>query len=337
MVVRVAVVGAGIIGCSTALRLLQSYGDRCDVTLISDKFSPDTTSDKASAIVLPFDITPSKLGNAVDGVGDIEIWLKDTVEHIRSLYDSPDGGKMGIALVHMYEASEVESTATPWWSKYSYGFKRVEPEEQAQLFIPPKYKTVLSFTSFNLDCRLYLPQLLERFRQLGGKTLRRKIDHLSDLKEYDIVINCTGLGSASLVPDPTVYPVRGDAVSVHAPWIKHTTVMISKDGSMTTVTVRAADVMLGNTAVATDNAEPSSDAIDKILKNCSTFMPSLSQATILQSWVGLRPMRSKIRLERDTSFTDNVVIHCYGHGSKGIAYHWGCAVEIDALVKEFIT
>ena len=44
---RVCVVGAGIIGLSTAVVLSESRVNdrRVDVTLVSDKFSPDTTAD----------------------------------------------------------------------------------------------------------------------------------------------------------------------------------------------------------------------------------------------------------------------------------------------------
>lgn len=49
---RVAVVGAGVMGLSTALCVSQ-LAPRCSVTVIADKFSPDTTSDVAAGMLIP--------------------------------------------------------------------------------------------------------------------------------------------------------------------------------------------------------------------------------------------------------------------------------------------
>jgi D-amino-acid oxidase len=35
-----------------------------------------------------------------------------------------------------------------------------------------------------------------------------------------VIVNCTGLGSKTIVPDPAMYPQRGDLVHVDAPWVK---------------------------------------------------------------------------------------------------------------------
>lgn len=50
----VVVVGAGVIGLSTALHLLERFAPgTLDLTVVSDKFSPDTTSNKAGALIFP--------------------------------------------------------------------------------------------------------------------------------------------------------------------------------------------------------------------------------------------------------------------------------------------
>ena len=50
---RVAVVGAGIIGLSTAV-CIQELEPTVDVTLISEKFSPETTGDGAAGVWGPY-------------------------------------------------------------------------------------------------------------------------------------------------------------------------------------------------------------------------------------------------------------------------------------------
>ena len=49
---RVAVIGAGVVGLSTAV-LIQRHIPRADVTIIADKFDKDTTSDGAAGIFRP--------------------------------------------------------------------------------------------------------------------------------------------------------------------------------------------------------------------------------------------------------------------------------------------
>ncbi len=54
---RVAVVGAGIIGLSSALHITEIFPDRMKVDVIADKFSPDTTSDLTGMLLMPFDLS----------------------------------------------------------------------------------------------------------------------------------------------------------------------------------------------------------------------------------------------------------------------------------------
>lgn len=51
-VFRVGVLGAGIVGLTSALELLDSFPS-CQVTIIADKFNQDTTSDGAAGIFRP--------------------------------------------------------------------------------------------------------------------------------------------------------------------------------------------------------------------------------------------------------------------------------------------
>ena len=44
--------------------------------------------------------------------------------------------------------------------------------------------------------------------QAGGRVQRRKINDLSELAEFDVVVNCMGLGSKELFHDDKLFPVR---------------------------------------------------------------------------------------------------------------------------------
>lgn len=69
---RVAVVGAGAIGLSTALHI-QDRIRNCDVTIIADKFSPSTTSDGSAGLWTPF-IVPDKQKEIIKQVFNTSVW-----------------------------------------------------------------------------------------------------------------------------------------------------------------------------------------------------------------------------------------------------------------------
>ena len=41
-----------------------------------------------------------------------------------------------------------------------------------------------------------------------------------ELADYDLVVNCSGLGAATLFGDTSMFPIRGHVIRVRAPWIK---------------------------------------------------------------------------------------------------------------------
>ena len=66
MAASVAVVGAGVCGLSTAVCILQR-DPTVRVTVIADKFSPDTCTDGAAGVIMPFTaVKPFELQRFVD-------------------------------------------------------------------------------------------------------------------------------------------------------------------------------------------------------------------------------------------------------------------------------
>lgn len=59
---------------------------------------------------------------------------------------------------------------------------------------------------------------MNKFFELGGKIIEREVNTLNEITEddYDVIINCTGLGSRYIVPDLKVVPIRGQVARVRA-------------------------------------------------------------------------------------------------------------------------
>jgi D-amino-acid oxidase len=51
---------------------------------------------------------------------------------------------------------------------------------------------------------------------------------------------------------------------------------------------------------------------------------------VIEQQVGLRPARTRIRVERE-QLGATTLIHNYGHGASGVSLSWGCAKDVVAL------
>ena len=108
--------------------------------------------------------------------------------------------------------------ATPWFKILHPELESLSLEEIKSYGFPPRMHTVWKFNAFVINPQKYLQYLTQRFRESGGHLIQKKIQNLDELShDYDIIINCTGLGARELVGDLTVYPVRGQIVEVQGP------------------------------------------------------------------------------------------------------------------------
>ena len=336
MSAQIAVVGAGVVGCSVAVNLQEKFGDKVNVTVISECFSPNTTSDKAGAIILPFDVRSEGKIDAVNSE-NIKRWTRETFRYYDSLYFSEETGDVDLQLVHGYYSEENfrEGERDPWWAELTPGFRHVQSEEKIKMRIPSKFQVVYSFNTYIINGRNFVPWLMKKIERNGGHFVQKKVKDISELSSYDIVVNCTGMGSVELVGDTSIYPVRGDAVIIKAPWIKQFYFLIGKE-NYTYIFPRSSNILLGGTGEKNNWSDvPKKEASDAILKRCSDVVPSISCAQILDTWAGLRPVREIIRLEKEEETSGKpVVIHCYGHGGQGLTLAWGCANDVVKIVVD---
>jgi D-amino-acid oxidase len=52
-----------------------------------------------------------------------------------------------------------------------------------------------------------------------SRFLNKRIGNISELCDYDYIVNCTGLGSQDLADDLNMEPVSGHLLRVEAPWV----------------------------------------------------------------------------------------------------------------------
>uniref|UniRef100_A0A674NSL4 D-aspartate oxidase n=1 Tax=Takifugu rubripes TaxID=31033 RepID=A0A674NSL4_TAKRU len=194
--VRVGVVGAGVVGLSTAVCIAEAL-PFCSVTVLAEKFSPDTTSDGAAGILF------------ANSFPDIPLerqrrWFKDSLDHLLSIAQSEQASEAGVLLTSGWQVfKEVPIEKKPFWSDLVIGFQLLTQDELGQLF--PDHKFGQAFTTVKCECVPYLPWLEKRLRKAGGNMEQRKVRSLQELSHsYDVIVNCSGLGSKTLVGDDEV-------------------------------------------------------------------------------------------------------------------------------------
>jgi D-amino-acid oxidase len=303
---RVIVVGAGVVGLTCAVRLLEA-GHRVDV--VARDLPLETTSATAAALWYPYRALPQDR---------VRAWASTSYAVFAALGAPVEYGGSPETGVRMVPGTEVfpRPQADPWWRSAVPHLDRVRQ-------LPPGYADGWTFTTPVIEMPVYLTWLAKRLEELGGTLTRLNLRTLPT--GGDVVVNCAGLGARLLADDRTVVPVRGQVVYVEQVGVDRWWL----DGAGPTYVVpRAHDIVVGGTDQEGEwSRTPSADTAADILRRASALVPELRDARVLRHKVGLRPVRAAVRLER----VDRVV-HCYGHGGAGVTLSWGAAEEVAALV-----
>ncbi|HXH78235.1 FAD-dependent oxidoreductase [Nocardioides sp.] len=296
---RVVVVGAGVIGLSCAVRLLEA-GHRVDV--VARDLPLESTSAVAAAIWYPYRALPQDL---------VTTWGKASYAAFEALAREPDTGVSVVLGTEVFRSQAPD----PWW-------RQAVPDLDRETALPTGFVDGWTFATPVIEMPIYLPWLAGRVAALGGTITRLS---LADLPAGpDLVVNASGIGSRRLAADLSVVPVRGQVVRVSQVGLERWWL----DGAgLTYVVPRSTDIVVGGTDIEGEWSRTPDPAIaEQILARAQALVPELVGARVLGHKVGLRPARPSVRLERVGD-----VIHCYGHGGAGVTLSWGCADAVCDL------
>jgi D-amino-acid oxidase len=310
--VDAVVVGAGVVGLTTAISLAEAG---LSTRVVAAAPPSRATSVAAGAIWGPVLCGPQ------DRCYE---WSRTGLAVLSALADEPAAG------VHQVSGREVSAAveSPPAFTDLLPDLRVLGADE-----LRDGFASGWSYTAPAVNMPVYLEYLLARYAGLGGTVSLESVASLSSVSA-PVVVNCTGIGARSLVPDESVVPVRGQVVVVRNPGISEFYIDHALHGTDYMYVFPHGDVVVlgGTSERGADDWPPRPAVAERILRDCAAVFPDLSGAEVVAHRVGLRPYRPEVRLEAEPLGDGRVLWHNYGHGGAGVTLSWGCAREITSAV-----
>ncbi|MET8181459.1 FAD-dependent oxidoreductase [Streptomyces sp. NPDC005336] len=308
------VVGGGVIGLTSAIVLAEG-GRR--VTVWSRDPAGRTTSAVAGGLWWPYRIEPEE---------QVAAWSVRTLHTLTALAERP--AETGVRLVEGTQAG-IGTRDLGAWAAAVPGLRPARPDE-----LPDGLTLGLRARVPLVDMATYLGYLRRRLEAAGGTVEERAVTSLGEARRAaPLVVNCTGLGARELVPDAEVHPVQGQLVVVENPGVEEWLGAVDPHSPDTLYMLpQPYGLVLGGTA--RENAwslEPDPATAKAIVARCARVHPRVAHARVLAHRVGLRPARSRVRLEPEELPGGGACVHNYGHGGAGVTVAWGCARDAARL------
>lgn len=318
---KIAIIGAGVSGLTCGV-LLAERGHTA--IILADEIGQATTSAVAGAIWYPYDAEPATA---------VIAWALETYEVLARLSRDPASGVSMLELRTFARAGRIE---IPAWA-LELGARRLVLPDQARSGLTNHSGMAANFASgFALivpltDSTIYLEYLSRRFSAAGGVVRGRT--HLENLEQvpadFDLIINCAGIGARDLVGDTDLEPHRGQVAII--PKIDMPYAVVCDDAPLMYAIPRSNDCLFGGTNDVSDSRAADPADTSRIVAECSRVLQIKSPPVVAER-VGLRPFRkSGVRVALDQGRDGRAVIHNYGHGGSGFTLSWGCARSVVAL------
>jgi len=361
---RVVVIGAGVIGLTTALRLQEKGLYQVEIL----------------AEILPTD--PKNIKYASHWAG---------AHHVSTAQRLPDVEYP--TFLEMWKLSEPGGEAehcfmrVPQTEYFDSPHPKPSPLDRMPKIrkigtsdLPLGAKDGYEMEALTIDIPIYLNYLLSRFLGKGGSVVRGSVQHISQVLEAgsypflqdtrnihptppDSVVVCVGLGARTLggIEDHAMVAARGQTVIIRAPWVKFGRSFHNDTNQEWSYIIprRSGDVIVGGTVGVDDwyprpRPETTKEILMRGLRLCPELVPPHLRRSdklpevddvssiIVEEGCGLRPLRKEgRRIELEYMNTTNgksiPVIHNYGHGGVGYMSSFGSADVVLRLMEEAFT
>ncbi|CDK25218.1 unnamed protein product [Kuraishia capsulata CBS 1993] len=329
---KVIVLGAGVVGLSTALELVQR-GHEVDIV----------------ARHLPGDI-------------DIEYTSPFAGANWSSFAETDEEQEWDkLGYEKLLEIAKTEPGASVW-AKRSLNYNREPAPRLASvvkdLRILPENELIpgthcgFEYTSIVISVGTYLAYLSQKLMAAGVVIRRAHVAHIKDVASYytkgtpEVIVNCSGLLARKLggVEDKAVYPIKGQILLIR----NNCSTLLSVSGTegpdeeaFYIFPRKEGGGIIGGSYVPNDwSADISEGFIERTKQKVAKYCPELLEEgplDIYKAVVGLRPGREGgVRIEKETIPGVGNVVHNYGCGGCGYQNSHGMAIKTAKLVEEFL-
>ena len=311
---QITVVGAGVIGLTTALTLEQRGHD---VRIVAAAYGETTTSAIAGAVWFPYRAGPP---------AKVAAWAARTRTWLEQLAPI---SRAGVDVLAGYEITRDDQY--PWWAANPRWSGADSPRPAGvEVTRAPAPVTgaplAWQFIAPRAQPDLFLPYLASLLR---APIESRVVGDLA-AEPGDVIVNCSGLAARELAGDDTIYPLLGQIVIADCGAVDlGTTITDARDpDALFYVIPRRHELVLGGCSLpyppgATPAIDPAITA--RILQHASALGIPIGAVRTVRA--GLRPYRLEVRLKRDGR-----IIHNYGHGGAGFTLCRGCAEDVAAMI-----
>lgn len=362
---NVGIIGCGVSGLSVA-KLLQQHNYK--ITILSESDPRIARNDPAFSSLFP---AASVIPRSVNS-GEIDSIFKESLSYFNALYEQQFPGLK----IHEHFELFASGKDLPGYAQYMDSFS---PLEEFHNCFHPKHSRIdiqagWKFNGYFADWPLYYPALLNSVLE-GGAELQIQLLKKEDLRElpFDVVINCSGLGSIKLFNDPNGLLYRGHLLHIlEAPLLKNPNggvvsynfspgaeVYQTESGNAQDIYFypRSDGWILGGSRqkgrLDKDEKWTGEENISPVIEISGTEIPAqiwtLHEDILLRTFgmdinlftkrkvkIGYRYLRKNkdgLRLETE-EIHNRLFIHNYGHGGAGVTLSWGCAQQVLQLIAK---
>ena len=319
------VIGAGVVGLTTALTLLQR-GHR--VLVRAESIETPPASWAAPAMFTPYP-GPEE--------GRRRRWTESAFAALaRVAREHPESGVVMGPLRELFYTPR----SIPEWSASLLSIRPIAPA--------PPLAQAHDSTRPVIDMVRYLPWLRDRVMAEGGVLETRRVDSVDAVLEegFAAVVLCAGAGSGPLARDAFVRPMHGQVAHVPNDIGLEHSLHDDGPGGHTTYVFRFSDRLVVGGTFEANRPDMGTDPVtlEAILQRARAMLRLDGHArwsdlgsVVLEARGAARPTRGgegvheDVRVEPDPDHGRRL-IHNYGHGRQGATLSWATAAEVADLL-----